>query len=144
MIAFLFRCLECYLLLFDDVIAIGFLAKVPRYFTWVYRCYREGFGVFIDIVMKSPFDFTWALPEFNGISIIRVEELSQFTKNCRSVNLKRMGFATEDFLCHMDRVRYNDYFGDIFNGTCLIDTTSDSKQLRLHACYKQSVMDCLD
>jgi len=144
MIAFLFRCLECHLPLFDDVVAIGFLAKVPRYFTWVYRCYREGFGVFIDIVMKPPFDSTWALPEFNRISVIRVEELLQFTKNCRSVNLERMGFAIEDFLCRMDRVHYNDYFGDIFNGTCLIDTISDSEQLRLHACYKRSVMDCLD
>ena len=137
MIAFLFRCLECHLPLFDDVIAIGFLAKVPRYFTRVYRCYREGFGVFIDIVMKPPFDSTWALPEFNRISVIRVEELLQFTKNCRSVNLERMGFATEDFLCHMDRVHYNDYFGDIFNGTCLIDTISDSEQLCLHkSCEK--------
>jgi len=127
MIAFPFGCLECHLPLFDDVVAIRFLAKVPRYFTWVYRCYHERFGVFIDIVMKPPFDSTWALPEFNGFGIVRVEELSQFTKNCRSVNLERIGFAIEDFLWCMDRVRYNDYFGDVFNGTCLIDTTSDSK-----------------
>ena len=144
MIAFPFGHLECHLPLFDDVIAIRFLAKVPRYFTRVYRCYHEGFGVFIDIVMKPPFDSTWALPEFNGVSIVRVEELSQFTKNYRSVNLERMRFAIEDFLCHMDRVCYDDYFGGVFNGTCLIDTISDSEQLRLHACYKQSMMDCLD
>ena len=86
--------------------------------------------------MKPPFNSAWALPEFNGISVVRVEKLLQFTKNCRSVNLERMGFAIKDFLCRMDRVHYNNYFGDIFNGTCLIDTTSDSKQLHLHACYK--------
>jgi len=136
MIAFPFGHLECHLPLFDGVVTIGFLAKVPRYFTRVYKCYREGFGVFIDIVMIPPFDSTWTLPEFNGISIVRVEELSQFTKNCRHMNLERMGFAIEDFLCHMDRVCYDDYFGDVFNGTCLINTTSDSKQLRLRACYK--------
>jgi len=113
MIAFPFGHLESHLPLFGDVVAIGFLVKVPRYFTWVYRCYCEGFGVFIDIMMKPPFDSTWALPEFDGVSIVRVEELLQFTKNCRSVNLERMRFAIEDFLCHMYKVRYDDYFGDV-------------------------------
>ena len=115
MIAFPIGCLECHLLLFDDVITIRFLAKVPRHFTQVYRCYCKGFGIFIDIMMKPPFDSTWAFPEFYGVSIIRVEELSQFTKNCRSVNLERIGFTIEDFLCRMDRVHYDDYFGDVFN-----------------------------
>jgi len=144
MIIFPFGRLESHLLLFDDVVAIGFLTKVPRYFTWIYRCYRKEFGVFIDIMMKPLFDSTWALPEFDGVSVVRVKELLQFTKNCRSVNLERMKFVIEDFLYCMYRVHYDDYFGDVFNGTCLIDTTSDGEQLHLCACYKQSVMDCFD
>ena len=127
MFAFPLRCLKHHLLLVDDVVAIRFLAEVPRYFTWIYRCHCEGFGVFVGVFMKSPFESAWAFPEFDGISVVRVEELLQFTKNCSSVNLERMRFTIEDFLCCMDRVCYDDNLGDIIDGRCLVDTASHSE-----------------
>jgi len=75
MFAFPLGHLKRHLPLVDDVIAIRFLVEVPRYFTWIYGCHHEGFRVFVDIFMKSPFESAWAFPEFDGISIIRVEEL---------------------------------------------------------------------
>jgi len=119
--------LKHHLPLVDDVVAIRFLTEVPRYFTWIYRCHRKRFGVFVNVFMKTPFEFAWAFPEFDGISIVRVEELLQFTKNCSSVNLERMRFTIEDFLCCMDRVCYDDNLGDVIDGRCLVDTTSNSK-----------------
>jgi len=81
--------------------------------------------------MKSPFEFTWALPEFNGVGLIRDEELSQFAENCSGMNLEGMNIAIEDFLSHVNRVGYNNDLGDIVDGASLIYATSDSKQLHL-------------
>ena len=44
----------------------------------------------------------------------------------------------------MDRVSYDNDFGDIIDGARLIDTTSDSKQFCFRTCYKGSVMNCFD
>ena len=118
--------LKRHLLLVDDIITIRFLTEVPRYFTWIYRYHHERFGVFVNVFMKPPFEFAWAFPEFDGISIIRVEELPQFTKNCSSVNLERMRFTIKDFLCCVDRICYNNNLGDVVNGRCLVDTASNS------------------
>jgi len=85
-------------------------------------------------MMESPFEFTWALPEFDGICITRDEELSQFFKDSGSMNLKGVRIAVENFPCRMDRVCYDDDLGDIGNGTCLVDTTSDGEQLHLCTC----------
>jgi len=127
MFAFPLGRLKRHLPLVDDVIAIRFLAEVPRYFTRIYGYHCEGFGVFVNVFMKSPFESAWAFPEFNGISVVRVEKLPQFTKNCSSVNLERMGFTIEDFLCHVDKVCYNDNLGDVIDRRCLVDTASNSK-----------------
>jgi len=94
--------------------------------------------------MKSPFEFTWALPKFNGVGLVRDENFPQFVKYCSRMNLKRMRFAIEDFSSHMDRVGYNNNLRDVVDGACLIDATSDKKQLRLHACYKGSMVNCFD
>jgi len=93
-------------------------------------------------MMKSPFETTWTFPEFNGINMVRVEELPQFTKNCCSVKLERMRFAIENFLCHVNGISYNDDLGDIIDGAGLVDTTPDSKQFRLCACHEQSMVNC--
>jgi len=60
------------------------------------------------------------------------------------MNLKRMRFATEDCSSHMDRVSYNNNLGDVVDGARLINTTSDSKQLCLRACYKGSMVNRFD
>ena len=127
MFSFPLRRLKRHLPLVDDVVTIRFLAEVPRYFTWIYGCHHERFGVFVNIFMKPPFEFAWAFPKFDGISVSRVEELPQFTKNCSSVNLERMRFTIEDFLCRVDRVCYDDNLGDVVDGRCLVDTASNSE-----------------
>ena len=82
-------------------------------------------------MMEPPFEFAWALPEFDRICIISNEEFSQLFKDGDSVNLKRRGVVVENFPCHINRVSYNDDLGDIIEGTSLVDTTSDSEQLCL-------------
>ena len=81
--------------------------------------------------MEPPFEFAWALPEFDGICIISDEEFSQLFKNGNGMNLKRGGVVVKNFPCHMDRVSYDDDLGDIVEEVHLVDTTSDSKQLYL-------------
>jgi len=142
--AFSFRSLKRHLPLVDDIVAIRFLAKVPRDFARIYRSYRERFGVFINIMVKSPFEAAWALPEFNGIGLIRAEELPQFMKDCSSMYLERMRFTIKNLLCCMNRVHYNDDLGDVVHRAGLVDTTPDSKQFCFSTCYKRSVVNCFD
>jgi len=94
--------------------------------------------------MKSPFEFTWALPEFDGVGLVRDEELLQFAENCSGMNLEWMSIAIEDFLSHVNRVSYYNNLEDIVDGASLIYATSDSKQLCFHGCYKGSVVNCFD
>ena len=94
--------------------------------------------------MKSPFEFTWALPEFDGVGLVRDKELSQFAENCSRMNLEGMSIAIEDFLSRVNRVGYDNNLGDIVDGASLIYATSDSKQLCLRGCYEGSVVNCFD
>ena len=52
--------------------------------------------------------------------------------------------AIESPFGHMDRVSYDNDFGDIIDRVHLIDTASDSKQFCFCTCYKGSVMNCFD
>jgi len=45
---------------------------------------------------------------------------------------------------HVYGVSYNNYLGDVIDGTHLVDTTSDSKEFSFCACDKGSVMNCFD
>jgi len=85
---------------------------------------------------------TWIFPEFNGIDAVRVKELLQFTKNHCSVELKRVRFTTENFLCRVNEISYDDDLGDIINGAGLDDTTPDSKQFCLCTYHKRSMVNC--
>jgi len=94
--------------------------------------------------MESPLEFTWALPKFNEIRLIRVEKILQFIQDGSSMNLEEMDITIEDFLGRMNRVSYNDDLGDIINGASLVYATSDSKQLRFCCCYEGRMMNCFD
>ena len=142
MFAFSLRCLEHHLPLVDDIIAVNFLAKVPRNFARVCRSWVEWFGVFINVMMKSPFKTTWTFPEFNGIDTVRVEELLQFIKNCCSVELERVRFTIKNFLCHINGISYDDDLEDIIDEAGLVDTTPDSKQFHLYTCHEWSIVNC--
>ncbi len=55
-----------------------------------------------------------------------------------------MGSTIEYFLGCMNRVGYNDNFGDVIDGACLIDTASDSKKFSFRTCYEGSMMNSFD
>ena len=93
-------------------------------------------------MVESSFETTWTFPEFNGIDAVRVEELPQFTKNHCSVELERVRFASENFLCRVNGISYDDDLGDIINGVGLVDTTPDSEQFHLCTCHEQSMVNC--
>jgi len=94
--------------------------------------------------MKSPFEFTWAFPEFDGVGLVRDEKFPQFIKYYNKMNLKRMRFAIEEFSSHVNRVSYDNNLRDVVDGACLIDVTFDRKQLRLCACYKGDMVNYFD
>ena len=93
-------------------------------------------------MMKPPFKAAWTFPKFNGVIVVRVEEVSQLAENHCSMGLEEMRFAVEYFLCSMNGVCYNDDLGDVFFGAGLVDTASDGKQFHLHACYECCMMYC--
>ena len=95
-------------------------------------------------MMKSLSEFARAFPEFNSVGFVRREKCIEFAEYSSRVDLVRMGSTVKYFLGHMDRVSYNDDFGDITNGACLIDTASDSKKFSFYTCYKGSMMNCFD
>ena len=66
--------------------------------------------------MKSPSEFARVFSEFNGIGFIRQEKCMQFAEYSSRVDLVRMRSTVEYFLGHMNRVSYNDDFGDIIDG----------------------------
>jgi len=52
------------------------------------------------------------------------------------VELERVRFAIENFLCRVNGISYNDDLGDVIDGTGLVDTTPDSEQFHLCACHE--------
>ena len=90
--------------------------------------------------MKSLSEFARAFPEFGGIGFVRREKCMQFAEYSSQVDLIRMGSTVEYFLSCMNGVGYNDDFGNITNGACLIDTASDSKKFSFRTCYEGSIM----
>jgi len=76
--------------LVDNVIAIRFLAIIPRYFARVRGDRIERLGIFIDIFVKFPFKAARAFPKFNGIFMIFVKEMTQHAKNGHGVRLEWM------------------------------------------------------
>ena len=76
--------------LVNDVVAVSFLAIIPRDLAKEKRSRIEQFRIFINFMIKSPFEATRTFPEFNRIFLVDVEEVMQFAKNGRGVSLKRM------------------------------------------------------
>jgi len=64
--------------------------------------------------VEPPFEVTGTLPEFNGIILAFVEELSQFAKNSHRMRLIWMQEAVENVLRSMDGVGNDKDFGNIF------------------------------
>ena len=142
MFSFFIRCLEHYLSLINDVIAVSFLAIILRDLAWERGGQIEWFGIFVGVIVKPLFETT--LPEFYGVFLISFKEIIQLTKNGRSMRLVWMQFAVKYFLCSMDRISdHNNFWHTLFNAG-LINVTSNNEQFCLHACYEHCMMNCLD
>ena len=62
--------------LFDDIVAIGFLAKIPQSFARKYGSRFERLGILVNVFVKPPLEVTRTLPKFNGIVLTFIEEKS--------------------------------------------------------------------
>ena len=144
MLSFSIQCLKGHFPLVNNVVAIRFLAVIPRYFTRVRGDEIEQLGIFIDVLVKSPFKTTRAFPKFNGIFVIFVKKMTQLTKNGHGVRLEWMQFAVEYFLCSMNGIGDDEDFRHVFFDAGLIDAASNSEQFRFRACYKCSMMNRFD
>ena len=60
--------------------------------------------------MKSSFEATRAFSKFNGIFMVFVKEMLQFTKNGYGVRLEWMQFAVKYFLNSIDGIGDDDDF----------------------------------
>ena len=144
MLSFSIWCLKGHFPLVDNIVTIRLLAIIPRYFAQVGGSQIEWLGIFVDVLMKSPFEMTQAFPKFNGIFMIFVKEMSQFAKNGHGVRLEWMQFAVEYFLHGMDGIGDDDDFWHIFFNAGLIDAASNSKQFHFRACYERCMMNYFD
>jgi len=60
------------------------------------------------------------------------------------MDLVGMYITVEYSFGHVYGVGYDNYLGDIIDGTRLVDTTFDSKEFSFCTCDKGSVMNCFD
>ena len=123
--------MKCHLSLVDDVITVDFLTVIPRDFIRKEGSWIEWFWIFVDIMVKPPFEITRTLPEFYRIFLFGIEEVTQLAKNSCDVGLIWMWFAIENFLHSIDRISNNNDFWHVFFNAGLVDATSNSEQL----CY---------
>jgi len=130
--------------LVDNVVAIRFLAIIPRYFARVRGDKIERLGIFIDVFVKFPFKVARVFPKFNGIFVIFVKEMMQHAKNGCGVRLEWMRFAVKYFLRSMDGISDDNDFRHVFFDAGLIDAASNSKQFCFRACYECGMMNHFD
>ena len=60
------------------------------------------------------------------------------------MDLVGMCIAVEYSFGRVYGVGYDNYLGDVIDGACLVDTTSDSKEFSFRTCDKGSMMNCFD
>ena len=60
------------------------------------------------------------------------------------MDLIRMCTAVEYSSGHVYGVSYDNYFGDVIDGACLIDTASNSKKFSFRTCDEGSMVNCFD
>jgi len=73
------------------------------------------------------FEATRTFPEFNGIILTFVEELTQFAKNGHEMRLIWMRGAVEYVLCGMDGIGNDNDFENNFLVASLVNAASNSK-----------------
>ena len=70
---------------------------------------------------------TGTFPEFYGIVIMTIEEVTKIQKNSCWLNLIRMDWRVKDFIDCINEISNNDDFWNVVEAQRLINATSDGK-----------------
>jgi len=89
--------------------------------------------------VELPIVFAQALPKFDCILIMIIEELSEVVKNKSYLLLKYVSRRVKDIFCHMDGICNNNDFIYALETGCLINAVSDSKEFG----FSTSNVDCM-
>ena len=136
--------LECHLPLFDDVVAVDFLAIIPRNFARIDRWRIKQFWILVNDFVESLVETAGAFPKFNRIFLADSKEATQFTKDGCNMNLIWMGFTIENFPCCIDGIGDNDDLGHILLIACLVDAIPNREKLCFSTSNKSCIMNHLD
>jgi len=83
--------------------------------------------------VKLPITFARALPEFDCVLMMTIEELFEIVKNESCLLLEHVRERVEDFFCCMDEIHDNNNFRYVLEMGCLINAVSDSKEFSFSA-----------
>ena len=94
--------------------------------------------------MKLLITFTRALPEFDCVLMMAIEELSEIVKNESCLLLEHVGERVEDLFCCMDGIHDNNNFRYVLEIGCLINAVSDSKKFSFSASNVNHIVKSFD
>ena len=83
--------------------------------------------------MELPIAFAWALPEFDCVFMIAIEEHSEVVKDKNCLLLKHVSRRVEDLFCYMDGICDNNNFRYALERDSLINIVFDSKEFGFSA-----------
>ena len=136
--------LEYHLPLFDNVVAVDFLAIIPRNFARIDRQRIKQFWILVNSFVESLVETTGAFPKFNRIFLADSKEVMQFAEDGCSINLIWMGFTIENFSRYMDGIGDDNDLRHILLIICLVDAAPNREKLCFSTSDKSCVMNHLD
>ena len=136
--------LEYHLPLFDNVVAVDFLAIIPRNFARIDRQRIKQFWILVNSFVESLVETTGTFPKFNRIFLADSKEVIQFAEDGCSMNLIWMGFTIENFSRYMDGIGDDDDLKHILLIACLVDAASNREKLCFSTSDESYVMNRLD
>jgi len=125
--------LERHLPFIDNAITFQFFTEIPGIFIWEERSKIEGLHFDVINFVELPITFARALPEFNSVLMMIIEELSEVVKNESCLLLEHVQERVEDLFCHMDGIYDNNDFRYVLEMGCLINAVSNSEEFSFSA-----------
>jgi len=94
--------------------------------------------------VELPITFASALPEFDSILMMIIEELSEIIKDESCLLLEHVQERVEDLFCHMNGICDNNDFRYVLEMGYLINAASDSKEFGFSASNVNCMMKSFD
>ena len=94
--------------------------------------------------MELPIAFAQALPEFDCVFMMMIEELSKVVKDKNCLLLKHVSGRVENLFCCIDGICDNNDFRYVLKMGCLINATFDSKEFNFGVSNVNHMMKCFD